>query len=184
MNNYFLIHGSYGNPYKNWFPWLKNELAKRKCECIVPTFPTRDKQRYEVWNKILKSYLEVGCINENTIFITHSLGSIFIVKFLIENKVKVNKLITVAGFNNITFKDDINLYKTFYVNNDDIEKIHNYCNEIFSIYSDNDPYVNMLDAEYFANSINSNKILINNGGHFNKNDGYTEFKDILDYIGR
>ncbi len=27
MNNIFLIHGSYGNPYKNWLPWLKKELS-------------------------------------------------------------------------------------------------------------------------------------------------------------
>ncbi len=182
MNNYFLIHGSYGNPYKNWFPWLKNELAKRKLECIVPTFPIGDKQRYEMWSKILNSYLDIGCINENTIFITHSLGSIFIVKFLIDNKIKIKKLITIAGFNNISFKDDINLYNTFYVNSYKISSINKYCNEIISIYSDNDPYVNIKEAERFADSIKSNKILINNGGHFNKKDGYTEFRNILDYI--
>lgn len=182
MENYFLIHGSYGNPYKNWFPWLKNELAKRKYECIVPSFTIGDKQNYSNWSKILKTYLDIGCINENTIFITHSLGSIFIIKFLIDNKVKINKLITVAGFNNVNFEDDINLYNTFYVDNDDIKKIYNYCNNIVSIYSDNDSYVKVLEAEKFANSINSNRILINNGGHFSKNDGYTEFKDMLDYI--
>lgn len=182
MKNYFLIHGAYGNPYKNWFPWLKNELAKRRLECFVPTFPILDKQRYEIWNKILKSYLEVGCINESTVFITHSLGSIFIVKFLIDNKIKIKKLITVAGFNNVNFKDDINLYNTFYVEDYDIEKIHNYCNEIVAIYSDNDPYVNMLEAEKFADSISAKKIIVKSGGHFSKNEGYNEFKDILAYI--
>ena len=35
MNNYFIIHGSYGNPYKNWIPWLKKQLSKRKLNCIV-----------------------------------------------------------------------------------------------------------------------------------------------------
>lgn len=38
MNNIFLIHGSYGNPYKNWLPWLKKELSKRKRNSIVPVF--------------------------------------------------------------------------------------------------------------------------------------------------
>lgn len=38
-NNYFIIHGSYGNPYKNWIPWLKKQLSKRKLNCIVPSFP-------------------------------------------------------------------------------------------------------------------------------------------------
>ena len=34
--NYFIIHGSYGNPYKNWIPSLKSQLSKRKLNCIVP----------------------------------------------------------------------------------------------------------------------------------------------------
>lgn len=47
MENYFIIHGSYGNPYKNWIPWLKSELSKRKRNCIVPNFPSPYKQDYE-----------------------------------------------------------------------------------------------------------------------------------------
>ena len=70
-SNYFIIHGSYGNPYKNWIPWLKRELSKRKLEIIVPHFPNANYQNYDNWCKILNAYLEVGCINENTIFITH-----------------------------------------------------------------------------------------------------------------
>ncbi len=38
-SNYFIIHGSYGNSYKNWIPWLKNQLGKRKLNCVVPNFP-------------------------------------------------------------------------------------------------------------------------------------------------
>ena len=41
--NYFLIHGSYGNPYKNWFPWLKEELGVRKKTYKVPHFPSFEK---------------------------------------------------------------------------------------------------------------------------------------------
>ncbi len=111
-NNYFIIHGSYGNPYKNWIPWLKTQLSKRKLNCIVPSFPTPYKQDYESWSKILKAYFEVGYITENTTFITHSLGGIFIIKFLLENKIKVKKIITIAGFNNLEFEDDMNLYNS------------------------------------------------------------------------
>ena len=27
MNNFFIIHGSYCNPYKNWIPYLKTQLC-------------------------------------------------------------------------------------------------------------------------------------------------------------
>ena len=26
MNNYFIIHGSFGNPFVNWFPYLRNDI--------------------------------------------------------------------------------------------------------------------------------------------------------------
>ena len=49
---------------------------------------------------MLKYYLSLGLINENTTIIGHSIAPAFISKFLVENKVKVKKLIFVCGFNN------------------------------------------------------------------------------------
>ena len=49
---------------------------------------------------MLKYYLDLGLTNENTTIIGHSIAPIFISKFLVENKVKVKKLIFVCGFNN------------------------------------------------------------------------------------
>lgn len=183
MNNYFLIHGSYGNPYKNWIPWLKKSLSKRKLNCIVPNFPSPYQQNYECWSKILYAYLEIGCITEETTLITHSLGGIFIAKFLMENHVKIKKLITVAGFNQIKFEEDNSLYDSFYVkNNQELEKLEENCLERICFYSDNDPYVPKQEAEDFAHSIKAEKVFIQNAGHFNEKSGYKEFKEILPYI--
>ena len=182
MNNYFIIHGSYGNPYKNWIPWLKKELSKRRLDCMVPDFPTPLKQDYESWSKILKSYFVIGCITEETTFITHSLGGIFLVKFLIENKIKAKKIITVAGFNDLLFEDDKNLYLSFYVETDQLSQLGKYCPERISFYSKNDPYVPEKEAEDFANQIHSEKVILEKAGHFNEKYGYTEFKELLNYI--
>ncbi len=182
MNKYFLIHGAYGNPYKNWFPWLKKELAKRGISCVVPSFPTPEKQDYDSWSKILKAYYEIDYINENTNFITHSLGGVFLVKFLIENHIQVGKIITVAGFNNLEFDDNMQKYLSFYLEEKEIRKIKKYVNERIAIYTDNDFYVPYEEAQKFANSIQAEKIVIKNAGHFNEKFGYTEFKEILHYI--
>ena len=48
---------------------------------------------------MLKYYLELGLINENTTIIAHSIAPVFVSKFLTENNIKVNKLIFVCGFN-------------------------------------------------------------------------------------
>ncbi len=180
-NNYFIIHGSYGNPYKNWIHWLKTQLSKRKLNGLVPSFPTPYKQDYESWSKLLKVYHEIGYITENTTFITHSLGGIFVIKFLIENQIKIKKIITVAGFN-IFFDDDQSLYDTFYLSDKQLINVKNLCSKIICIYSDNDPYVPKEKAELFANNLNAAEILINNAGHFNEKTGYKEFKELLKYI--
>lgn len=182
MNNYFIIHGSYGNPYKNWIPYLKAQLSKRKINCIVPSFTTPYKQDYESWKTILISYFKVGYITEETTFITHSLGGIFIMKFLVENNIKIKKIITVAGFNDIKYDEDNCLYDSFYISDVDLIKINELCSEIVCFYSDNDPYVPIKNAEHFADIVRGKKVLINHAGHFNEKYGYKEFKEILKYI--
>lgn len=113
INHYFIIHGSYGNPYKNWIPWLYKRITKRKNKCIVPHFPSPIGQNFTTWSNILTQYKNSGYINENTVMITHSLGGIYVVKFLKENNIKIKKLITVAGFNRIKYEEE-HLYNSFY----------------------------------------------------------------------
>ncbi len=182
MQNFFVIHGSYGNPYKNWLPYLKSQLGKRKLNCIVPNFPSPDKQDYKSWSKILKAYVEIGCITKETTIITHSLGGIFIAKFLIENAITIKRIVTVAGFNNMQFEEDNSLYDSFYMKNEELDALKNYVLERICIYSDNDPYVPIKEAEKFAEFIKAEKILMSDAGHFNEKSGYKEFKQLLQYI--
>ena len=182
MNNYFIIHGSYGNPYKNWIPYLKTQLSKRRLNCMVPSFTTPYKQDYESWETILISYLKIGYITEETTFITHSLGGIFIMKFLIENNIKIKKIITVGGFNNIKYDEDNSLYDSFYMSDSELLRISNLCSQIICFYSDNDPYVPIENAKHFADIVKGEKVLIKGAGHFNEKYGYKEFKEIIKYI--
>lgn len=92
--NYFIIHGSFGSPFGNWFPWLRKELRRRSKEVYTPDFPTGvGFQNYENWAKLLKVYLDAGLITENTTIFAHSIAPVFVCKFLVENKVKVKKLV-------------------------------------------------------------------------------------------
>lgn len=183
MGNYFIIHGSFGSPYSNWFGFLHDFIEGEGKEVYVPDFPVGvGYQNYENWSKLLKNYLDLGLINENTTIIGHSIAPAFISKFLIENKITVKKLIFVCGFNNYfginEEYDTVN--KTMYLDN--IEEVKKYANEIICFYSDNDPYVKYEVEKDFADKVSSKQILMPNAGHINSESGYDTFEDIISYI--
>lgn len=141
-----------------------------------------DKTNYENWSKLLKYYVDLGLITENTIIIGHSIAPVFISKFLIENKIKIKKLISVCGFNNYLGinKDYDAVNESMYLNN--IEEIRNYVKDIVCFYSDNDPYVKYEVEKDFADKISTESILIPNAGHINSESGYDTFQEIVSYL--
>ncbi len=182
-NNYLIIHGSFGSPFVNWFPYLRKEIENRNLVVYTPDFPTGvGFQSYENWSKLLKTYLEANIINENTIIFAHSIAPAFICKFLVENKIKVKRLVFICGFNNYfgIDKDYDAVNESMYFNN--LADIKNYCDDIICFYSENDPYVKYEAEKEFADTITENQIIIPDGGHLNSESGYTEFTELLKYI--
>lgn len=69
MNNYIIIHGSFGSKDGNWFPWLKQELEQQNKKVEVPQMPVGvGNQNFEKWSNVLIDYYH----NTSHIFaITH-----------------------------------------------------------------------------------------------------------------
>ena len=182
-NNYLLVHGSFGSPFSNWIPYLRKEIENKDLEVYTPDFPTGvGFQNYNNWSKLLKCYLDLGILNENTTIFAHSIAPVFVCKFLIENKVNVKRLVFVCGFNNyLGINEDYDaVNESMYLNN--LEDIKQYCDDIICYYSENDPYVKYEAEKKFADAITTNQIIIKNGGHHNSESGYEEFDDLVKYI--
>ncbi len=176
-DNYIIIHGSFGSKDGNWFPWLKNKLKNKNV--VVPQMPVGvGKQNFESWSSVLDDLI----INENTTIIAHSIAPIFVCKYLINNKIKVKKLIFVCGFNNYLGIDPLfdAVNEPMFIDN--LIDIKNYCDNIICFYSDNDPYVKFDVEKSFADLISNEQYVIKNGGHINSESGFTEFEDILNVI--
>ena len=126
--------------------------------------------------------MNLGLINENTTIIGHSIAPVFISKFLVENKVKVKKLIFVCGFNNyLGINEEYDaVNKSMYFDN--LEDVKKYANEIICFYSDNDPYVRYETEKDFADKIATEQVFISNAGHINSESGYDTFEDIVSYL--
>ena len=179
MNNYIILHGSFGSKDGNWFPWLKKELENKKCKVQVPQMPVGvGNQNYDSWSRKF-SELE---INENTIIVAHSIAPVFVCKYLINNKINVKKLIFVCGFNNyLGIDSDFDaVNKPMFLDN--LVDIKKYCKSIICYYSDNDPYVKFDVEKSFADLIANEQYIIKNGGHINAESGYTKFEEILKKI--
>lgn len=178
MDNYIIIHGSFGSKDENWFPWLKEQLEKNN-KVLIPQMPVGvGNQTFESLAKVLNKL----DINENTIIIAHSIAPIFLCKYLITNNIKVKKLIFVCGFNNyLGINSDFDaVNKPMFINNfDDVKQ---YCKDIVCYYSDNDPYVKYEAEKEFADKLTNKQYIIKNGGHINAESSYTKFEEILKEI--
>ncbi|MBO5349781.1 MAG: alpha/beta hydrolase [Clostridia bacterium] len=183
MENYFIIHGSFSSPYSNWFNWLQDFITSDGKQVYVPDFPIGvGYQNYENWSKLLKYYLDLGLINENTTIIGHSIAPIFISKFLTENNVKVKKLIFVCGFNNyLGINDEYDaVNKSMYFDN--LQDVKQCAKDIICFYTNNDPYVKYEVEKDFADKIATEQICINEAGHINSESGYDTFEEIVSYL--
>ncbi len=182
-STYFLMHGSFGSPFSNWTPWLRTQIESNGGEVYTPDMPSGvGFQNYDNWEKIMKCYVSANIINENTIIFAHSIAPVFICKFLVQNKIKVKRLVFVCGFNNYLGIDENydTVNKTMYFDN--LSDIKKYCTDIVCFYSDNDPYVKYDSELTFANAITNNHNMIKNGGHLNSESGYNEFPELLKYL--
>lgn len=183
MNNYLLVHGSFGSPFVNWFPWLRKQIEDKDLVVYTPDFPTGvGYQNYTNWEKVLEAYINARLINEDTVIYAHSIAPIFVCHFLVSHKIKVKRLVFVCGFNNylgINEEYD-NVNKSMYF--DDLGDVKQYSEEIICFYSKNDPYVKYEVEKEFADTIATKQVIIDDGGHLNAESGYTEFKQLLEYL--
>lgn len=182
MKNVLVVHGTFGSPFENWFPWLHKELSKEEISCIVPSFPTPDFQNYNDWKELLNYYVERNLFNGNTIVVGHSCGAVCLAKFLIESKIDVLGYISVAGYNNFAGGNELmdSLNASFYFDENLLAKP--IAQNRYSFYSENDPNIPLEKLIEFTQLINSNKLPIKDGGHFNARAGYTDFPQLLDIV--
>lgn len=176
-----IVHGSYGNPNENWFPWLREELEKIGYKVFVPAFPTPKNQKLEVWMEIFDKYKKE--LDENSILVGHSIGCAFILGILERIKVKINAVFLVAGFLGPLgndFYDSIS--KTFTQKEFDWEKIKNNCDKFFVYHADNDPHIPLEKGQEMAKNLGSKLIIVKNAGHFNEKYGYKKFDILLEDI--
>lgn len=180
MANIFLIHGSFGHPDENWFPWLKGELEKSGCQVFAPQFPTPPEQSPEKWQKIFEYHEQY--LNKEAIFIGHSLGPAFILHILEKIDRPVKAAFFVSGFLGKIGNPVYDEANKAFMKKFDWKMIKQNCGKLYMFHSDDDPYVPLRKARELAKNLGVEIILIKGGGHLNEKAGYLKFDLLLEEI--
>jgi len=180
MKNAFIINGAFGNPGENWFPWLREELESLGYKVSVPTFPTPEDQNYDSWMKVVESYLKE--FNEDTVLVGHSIGATFALSILEKLDARVAKTILASGFVGKNERELDAINKTIAERDFDWETIKNHSESFSVLHGDDDPYVAMEKPEELGRLLGVEPIIIPQGGHLNKDTGFTKFPQLLEIV--
>ena len=181
--NCIIVHGSNsseeeakkGKPenLRHWKPWLKENLKKRGIKTSNELYPEDWLPDYEKWKKVF----EKNIINEDTILVGHSAGTAFILRWLAENKRKVNKIILIAPS---VIKAGKYEYLSKLKNFKYDSSLKKYFKKIVIFYSDNDDKDIIKSAKKVHEILGGKLINIKNKGHFTFSDmGTEEFPELL-----
>jgi len=182
MKKVYLVHGWGGNnSSEGWFGWLKGEMKKRKVELIGFDMPDTDKPEIEKWVGFLEKNVKIDDINEETYFIGHSIGCQTILRFLEKQDKKIAGCVFVAGWFNLKDleENEIEIAKPWLTRKIDFNKARKNCKKFLAIFSDDDPYVPVSDAEIFKKNLGARIIIKHNKEHFNN---VSRIDEILDFV--
>ncbi|MCX6766922.1 MAG: alpha/beta hydrolase [Candidatus Moranbacteria bacterium] len=150
---------------KGW----KNELAIRlgkNYEVLLPQMPNKQNAKYKEW----KIWFErmVPFLRDGVVLIGHSMGGIFLAKYLSENKLskRINTLVLVSApckkTNRIKFVREFRL-------KGNLQKVWEQCRNIHIFHSVDDPVVPVAEADEYKKAWPKAKLhLFTDRGHFNQ----------------
>jgi predicted alpha/beta hydrolase family esterase len=179
MIDTLIIHGSFGSPLENWFPWLAQQLSKTGRRVLVPHFPDRDLQNLENWSAVLDSYRPF--FSDRLTIYAHSLGPAFVVDFVVDKGLVLEKAIFVSPFYGLISIEEFDaVNQSFFVDEDYLRKFASLCRNCTCVFSDDDPYVPEELSVKFCELVNGKKEIVPGGKHLNSSAGFSEFPLLLD----
>ena len=189
--NVVIVHGSnskdrenmrkYNLPPQNergWIVWVKKKLEEGGIECTAPLMPRNWAPVYEEW----KAEFEKIEIDKNSVLVGWSSGAAFLVRWLGDNDIEINKLILVApaihhqNASSATIKD----FHNFQINHN----IKNRIQEIVLIESSNDSEEILESCKIYSKELGVSPVVLKDRGHFTDRGGgenYT-FPELLGEI--
>lgn len=180
----FIVHGWGGYPQEGWYSWFKKELEKRGFVAEIPSMPNSENPKIEAWIPYLGK--AIGKANENVFLVGHSIGCQTILRYLesLPDDKKVNGVVLVAGFFTLMNlkKDEKETARPWLETPIDAEKTKQHAKKFIAIFSDDDPYVSLDNADIFRKELGAKIVVQHKMKHFSGDDGIAQLPIVLKSI--
>lgn len=170
----FIIHGWGNHPDEGWLEWMRTELVVRGSIVHAPPMPDPDEPVPQLWIPFLAE--QVGHCDEQTFFVGHSLGAPTILRYLQQQllPVRVGGAVFVAGFEHLSAKgaepEPRRVLGPWLEDPIHWEAIRGRSKHFVAIFSDNDPWVPLSNANAFATKLEANTMILHDRSHFSPSD--------------
>lgn len=176
-----ILHGAFGTPEENWFPWLAKELESRGIPSVRPKMPTPQGQSLKNWKSEFKK--QVGNISNDTILVGHSASPVFLFHILQESPLPVHATFLVSPFiHELGLPDFDRVNATFFKGPFLWDKIKHNAGTILIYGGDNDPYVPLDAMKEVATNLSTDLHILRGAGHINSAAGFNKFPQLLEEI--
>lgn len=174
MRTVVLVHGWHGNGNNHWFPWLRNELEKRKWKVIALDLPGEEKPELNEWLAVFNKEIKP---DRQMVFVGHSLGCIAILRYLeqLKESVKIQGCIFVAGFTHDLAPE----LRSFIKPELNLGKVFEHCDNFKIIGSRDDKIVHFEEVLKLQSLLHGELIIDDKKGHFTTSDGVLELPSVL-----
>ncbi len=159
-------------PKIDWKSNLQDNLGP-DFEILSPTMPNKHNADYEEWKIWFEKIFPF--VGDGVILVGHSLGGIFLAKYLSENKFPqvIEKLLLVAS----PFDSDLDESLKNFVLGDDFKLLQEQASNIFIYSSKDDRVVPFAHAQKYQEILPKAKLIVfEDRGHFSK---MTDFPELL-----
>lgn len=159
----------------HWLPWLQQQLIVNGVLAQTPELPEPYLPVYEVWCKVFEQFI----IDKDTMLVGHSCGAGFLMRWLSENRVEVDKVILVAPWMD-TEKELQNNFFDFEIDKD----LSNRTKRI-GVFVSSDDEKSVLDSvDIISKHLPQSEVTSFKGrGHFTFGDMKTEkFPELLNFL--
>jgi predicted alpha/beta hydrolase family esterase len=179
--SFLIVHGAYGDPTENWFPWLEQKLKKRG-DVRIPQFPAGERQNLDAWLAVADQTL-ANISPRNTILIGHSSGALLTLRMAEKTRQPFRAVCAVCPFaRDLGHADFDPLNASFIYPAFDWQAVMRGAGTMICFAGDDDPYVPLAYSKEVAEKASAAFVIVKKGGHLNAEAGYREFPLLLEKI--